>query len=208
MQLRTRAALGLGATVSALATTVALSPGAHADPFLTLHQKASVQTLVKKPGKTVTFTGTQTATIDLGATTDNVSADLSLGSATMPVDLPIIPGVWSIPGVATATLKIEPTAPAKGTLSNGSLDISQSFNVRITKLTPAGLPWLNLAPSTCKTSVPASMKLTGTFATPLVLSSDDYTIPSFKGCGFLLDPVITELTSGSGNTVTATFTNE
>lgn len=206
MKLRQRGLLGLGATTTAVAMSVALSTSAHADPIITVNQNATIKTVVKKPNKTVTFTGTQAVHIDLGAATDNITADLNLGSATMPVDLPIIPGVWSIPGVATATMKIVPIAPAKGTLAAGNVDITQDFNIQVTRLTPAGFSWLNLVPSTCKTSTPVSMKLTGAFSVTDTKLTGDYTIPSFKGCGLLLTPIITSLTSGSGNTVNASFT--
>ncbi|WP_446665597.1 hypothetical protein [Flexivirga sp. B27] len=205
-----RIGIALVAAGAATGVAVGTSPGASADPVVTLQQTAKVSTHVAKPDKTVVFNGTQTVKIDLGATSNNLSADLDLKAATMKVDLPVIPGVFSIPGIATATLQIEPVGPATGNVNLATKDVeaTQRFNVHITKLTPPIFSFLNLVPSkTCKTSTPASMHLTGkltSLSDPLDLSSS-YTIPSFSGCG-LLTPLITQLTSGSGNTVNASFT--
>lgn len=204
-----RIGIALAATGTAAGVAVAGSPGASADPVVTLNQTAKVSTFVAKPGKTVTFTGTQTVKVDLGAASNNLTATLNLKPAQMKVDLPIIPGVFSIPGIATATMQIEPVGNATGNLSFADLSVNatQKFNVRITKLTPPVFSFINLVPNTCKTSTPATMNLTGkltSLADPLTLKST-YTLPSFTGCG-LLTPLITQLTSGGGNTVNATFT--
>lgn len=205
-----RIGIALTAAGAAAGVAVTTSPGASADPVVTLPQTAKVSTYVAKPGKTVVFSGTQTAKIDLGAAGNNLSATLDLKPATMKVDLPIIPGVFSIPGIATATLQIEPVGPATGNVNLTTKDVeaTQQFNIHITKLTPPIFSFINLVPSqTCKTATPASMHLTGELTgltDPLTLSST-YTIPKFTGCG-LLTPLITQLTSGGGNTVTATFT--
>ncbi len=205
-----RIAIALAATGTAAGVAVAGSPGAHADPVVTLNQTAKVSTYVAKPGKTVVFDGTQTVKVDLGATGNNLTASLNLKPAQMKVDLPIIPGVFSIPGVATATMQIEPVGDATGNLNfaDMSVNATQKFNVHITKLTPPIFSFINLVPSTtCKTSTPATMQLSGKLTSltdPLTLTST-YTLPKFSGCG-LLTPLITQLTSGSGNTVNATFT--
>ncbi|TWE12346.1 hypothetical protein [Rudaeicoccus suwonensis] len=202
-----RSILAVAAAATAVATTVAASPGASAAPIWTLHYTAKVSTYVKKPGKTVNFTGTQTTMVDIGALKNNVSAALSLKPGTMTVDLPLIPGLVTIPGIATATLQIEPTGPAKGNFDSGNIDVTQYFNVQVTKLTPPVLSFVNLVPDTCKTATPASMHLTGKITnifSPFSMHTT-YTLPSFANCG-LLTGVITSLTSGSGNTVTATFT--
>lgn len=206
-----RIGIALAAAGTATGIAVASSPGASADPVITLPQTAKVSTYVAKPGKTVTFNGTQSVKVDLGATNGkNLTADLNLKPATMKVDLPVIPGIWTIRGIATATMQIEPVGPATGNLDLASqqVDATQKFNVHITKLTPPIFGFINLVPSqTCKTSTPASMHLTGKLTSltdPLTLTST-YSIPSFSGCG-LLNSLITKLTSGDGNTVTATLT--
>lgn len=173
----------------------------------TLHHSAKITTYVAKPGKTVTFTGKQTTNVDLGAYANNVSAALDLKPSTMKVDLPIIPGKLSVPGVATATMQIEQVGNATGNFNSGNIDVTQKFNVRITKLAPLNIGFVNLVPTTCMTSTPGSMhlssKMTGLFD-PFTLKGS-YTLPSFKGCG-LLTSLVTGLTSGGGNTVRATFT--
>jgi hypothetical protein len=205
-----RIGIVLAATGTAAGLAVATSPGASASPVIPINQTAKVSTFVAKPGKTVVFSGTQTVRVDLGATTNNLTASLDLQPAQLKVDLPIIPGVFSIPGIATATMQIEPIGDATGNLSFADQNVTatQKFNVHITKLTPPVFSFINLVPSkTCKTSTPATMKLTGKLTSltePLTLTST-YTIPSFTGCG-LLTPLITQLTSGGGNTVDATFT--
>lgn len=205
-----RIGLALAAASTATGVAVAGSPSANASPVIPINQTAKVSTYVAKPGKTVVFTGTQTVKVDLGATTNNLTASLNLKPAQMKVDLPIIPGVFSIPGIATATMQIEPVGDATGNLNfaDQSINATQKFNVHITKLTPPIFSFINLVPSkTCKTSTPATMNLTGkltSLSDPLTLTST-YTIPSFTGCG-LLTPLITQLTSGGGNTVNATFT--
>lgn len=205
-----RIGIALAATGTAVGVAVAGSPGANADPVVPINQTAKVSTYVAKPGKTVVFSGTQTVKVDLGASTNNLTASLNLKPAQMKVDLPIIPGVVSIPGIATATMQIEPVGDATGNLNfaDQSVNATQKFNVHITKLTPPIFSFINLVPSTtCKTSTPATMNLTGKLTSltdPLTLTAT-YAIPSFTGCG-LLTPLITQLTSGGGNTVNATFT--
>jgi len=202
-----RIAIACAAAGTATGIAVTAAPGANAEPIWTLHHNARISTYVAKPGKTVVFTGTQTTRVDIGAFKNNVSASLDLKPASMKVDLPIIPGVLSVPGAATATMQIEPVGNATGNYNSGNIDVTQRFNVHITKLTPLGIGFPNLVPKTCKTSKPASMHLVGKMGglfDPFTLKSS-YTLPSFTGCG-LLNGLITQLTSGGGNTVTAQFT--
>lgn len=202
-----RIAITCAAAGTAAGIAVGTAPGASAEPVWTLHHTATVTTHVAKPGKTVVFTGAQTTKVDLGAFKNNVSAALNLKPGTMKVDLPIIPGKLSIPSVATATLQIEPVGNATGSYNSGNIDVTQKFNVRITKLAPLNIGFINLVPKTCMTSTPASMhlsgKMTGLFD-PFTLKGS-YTLPSFKDCG-VLTGLVTKLTSGSGNTVSAAFT--
>ncbi len=206
---RTTRRIGIASAAACTATAIAVgsAPGANAEPIWTLHHTAKVSTYVAKPGKTVVFTGKQTTKVDIGAYKNNVSAALSLLPSTMKVDLPIIPGKLSVPGAATATMQIEPVGNATGSFSGGNIDVTQKFNVRITKLAPLNIGLINLVPNTCMTSVPSSMRLTGKMTglfDPFTLKGS-YTLPSFKDCG-LLTGLVTKLTSGGGNTVSATFT--
>lgn len=206
---RTARRIGIASAAASTAAAIAVvsAPGANAEPVWTLHHTAKVSTYVAKPGKTVTFTGSQTTKVDIGAYKNNVSAALALNPGTMKVDLPIIPGKLSIPSVATATMQIEPVGNATGSFNSGKIDVNQKFNVHITKLAPLNIGFINLVPKTCKTSVPASMHLTGKMTglfDPFTLKGS-YTLPSFKGCG-LLTGLVTKLTSGSGNTVSVTAT--
>lgn len=197
-----RIGLALAAAGTATGLAVATSPGAHAEPIWKLHHKATVVTHVAKPNKDVTFSGTLDSTVDIGTGKNNLSAALSVGKGTMKVDLPIIPGKLSVPSVATATLQIEPLGPAKGSFDSGKIDATQQFNVRIVKLAPALLGFINLVPNTCMTETPATMKLSGKLSglfDPATLKGS-YTLPKFKGCG-LLTPLVSSLTSGGGNSV-------
>ncbi|HWC21951.1 MAG TPA: hypothetical protein VG502_06590 [Flexivirga sp.] len=206
---RTVRQLGLASAAVGTATAIAVATasGASAEPVWTLHHSARISTYVAKPGKTVTFTGLQTTKVDLGAYKNNVSAALDLKPGTMKVDLPIIPGKLSVPSVATATMQIEPVGNATGNFDSGKVDVTQRFNVRITKLSPLNIGIISLVPKTCMTSTPASMHLTGRMTglfDPFTLKGS-YSLPSFKNCG-LLTSLVTQLTSGGGNTVSATFT--
>ncbi|MFC6707291.1 hypothetical protein [Flexivirga alba] len=206
---RTARRIGIASAAACTATAIAVvsAPGANATPVWTLHHTAKVSTYVAKPGKTVVFTGKQTTKVDLGTYKNNVSAALNLLPGTMKVDLPIIPGKLSVPSVATATMQIEPVGNATGNFNSGNVDVTQRFNVRITKLAPLNIGLINLVPTTCMTSTPASMHLTGKMTglfNPFTLKGS-YTLPSFKDCG-LLTSLVTSLTSGGGNTVSATFT--
>lgn len=197
-----RIGTALAATGTAAAITVAAAPGANAAPIWKLHHKATVVTHVAKPDKDAKFTGVLDSTVDIGTGKNNLSAALSVGTGTMKVDLPIIPGKLSVPSVATATLKIEPLGPAKGSFDSGRISATQRFNVRVVKLAPAVLGFINLVPKTCMTETPATMKLSGKLTglfDPATLKGS-YTLPKFQGCG-LLTPVISSLTSGPGNSV-------
>lgn len=189
-----------------VATAVAVAPAAHAEVW-DLNHKAEVTTTVKKAGKSVTFTGTQASKIDISKQSDNLTADLNLGTATMPVDLPLIPGFITVHGVGTATLRIEPLGPAKGTFNSGNVDVTQRFNIHVEKVTPFKLGWPNLVGKNCRTSSPVTMrlqgKITGLFD-PFTLTGT-YDIPTFANCG-LLTKTVSNLTSGPGNTTKATFT--
>lgn len=200
-----RGGVALAGTAALVGSTVALAPSANAEPIWTLNHNASVTTDVAKAGRSVTFSGSQVSTIDIGRYSDNVTADLKLGQGQLPVDIPL--GPIKIPGVGTATLQIEPIGKAKGSFDSGNIDVTQKFNIHVVKVTPLKLGGPNLVGNNCRSASPVSLnlkgKLTGLFD-PFTLSGT-FTIPKFANCG-LLTSTVSSLTSGPGNTAKATFT--
>ncbi|GAB3579425.1 hypothetical protein [Calidifontibacter terrae] len=197
-----RATLTVAAASTIGAVVVATSPGASATTVWTLKYNASASTTIAKMGKTVTTTGTDTTYYTLDNNT--LTSDLALA----PVTTPAL-SLGSLP-LAYATVAVEPTARATGYVDKNQLvHITQKVNFHITKLSgPAKVT--NLVGSTCKTSTPVTMNLTGKMGglfDPLKLSGS-FTIPQFSGCGLLgaMNSVVSGQMSGPGNSVAITLT--
>ena len=211
----THARVAVATAMSAIGITAAVvtAPAAHADGF-TITSHAEVTSTIKKNAQVVTFpTTTSTATITPGTSTSpaRISAVMDLPAATTTMKLGRL-------DLVRVTMRSESTAPTTGTIDvDGpvwTIHATQKFRVRITKISPIGLPWINLVRPGCQTAE-TSAALTGT----LDFSKGNqaggpgnywlrgtYTIPSFTGCGLLNNPLLTAIVSGPGNTLAAHFT--
>lgn len=187
-----RTVLTIGAVGTAAITAVATAPGAHAEVW-TLKHTATVSTTIKAMNDTLTTTGNQNAQYDLEKGT--LTANLALKDATSPVKIAGLP-------LAKATIAIEPTGPAKGTVDGkNNVKVTQKLNIHVKRIDPLGLP-VNLVGNSCKTSTPVTMNLTGKLGglfDPLLLKST-FSIPEFADCG-LSTAIVSKMVSGEGNTV-------
>ncbi len=197
-----RATLAAAAVSTAGAVALATSPGASATTVWTLKYNASASTTIAKMGKTVTTTGTDTTYFTLDNST--LTSDLKLA----PVTTTAL-SLGSLP-LAYATVAVEPTKLATGYVDKTqTVHITQVANFHITKLSgPAKLT--NLVGSTCKTTTPVTMTLTGKMGglfDPIKLSGT-FTMPKFSGCGLLgsMNSVVSGQMSGTGNKVALTLT--
>ncbi len=198
-----RAALAATALATCGATALATSPGASAAD-LTMKYNATASTTIAKMGKTVVTTGTANTGVTLG-TPITLSSDLKLA----PVTTSAL-SLGSLP-LAYATVAVEPTAPATGTIDlvNSKIAVNQKAYLHITKLT-GPFQLANLVGSNCKTSTPVEMNLTGDLVSltgPLKLSGS-FTIPKFSGCGLFgsMNSIVSSQMSGTGNTVSLQLT--
>jgi hypothetical protein len=77
------------------------------------------------------------------------------------------------------------------------------FNIRVVKVSPVGLPAVNLVGDSCRTSRPVRVRMTG----PASLTEPSrfrgtYTIPPLENCG-ASTTVLNQMFPGPGNTFTA-----
>jgi outer membrane receptor protein involved in Fe transport len=196
-----------------LAATVAAAPAAHAASF-TITSQAEVTSTIKRTGQKVTFpVTTSTATITPGTETTpaTISSTLDLQPATTSMRLGSL-------DLVTITLQSVATAPTTGTIDVDGpvwhVDATQPFRIRILKISPAGLPRVNLVRSGCQSGA-TSAALTGTIDFSEAGQPGgpgdywlrgSYRIPAFSHCGLLLDGLLTSLVSGRGNSLDAHFT--
>lgn len=174
---------------------------------------ADATTTVKKLGQVVVFpttTYTTHITVVFGQQ-PTLTGTLVLPPATTTLKLGSL-GLVDITMSAADPSPVTGTIDFEGTLWHVSAD--QTFNVRIDKISPHGVPWINLVGSTCHTD-PTTAHLTGTIDWSKIGQSGgpgDYTmagtypIPSFKGCGVLNNPLLTTLVSGPGNPISLHLT--
>ncbi len=199
-------ALAVAALIAApvfASTNAQAAPAAPAE-FWTLNNKVSIETYSAKMNKTLTTTGTSVSQFDT-----------STGSLTSTVTVAPYKTRLTIGRhrLANVTIVQEPVGPSKGTLKDLVINTTQTANIRITKISPAGLPWINLVnPRTCKTVSPTDIAVTGKMTNifePTTLTGT-YTIPRFRGCGLIpggaIDSIISDVVSGPGNKVTMVLT--
>jgi hypothetical protein len=108
--------------------------------------------------------------------------------------------------LADATFQIAPAfVTGKVDLATFQVQTHAEFDIKVTKVSPAGLP-VNLVGDQCTTSKPVAVDIGG--QADLVNGSTftgTYEIPPLKTCG-LLTPALSAVMSGPGNTFTGTFT--
>lgn len=203
---RTAAAIGAIATTVGAAGIMA-SPTALADSpdyTLVVNHTGTITTHLKTLNQDVVFQTTEQTRAGVFST-DGVPWSVasaispSPGHSDLKTSTPF--GVLKLAGF---DIKIIPTGPATGTLNpdTGALNLSQTLNVQITKVTAFGIN-LNLVPNTCVTSTPATTALSGSLVGGTLGSVNlqgTLNIPSFANCG-LLTPILNLIASGPGNTV-------
>lgn len=184
-------------TTLPVAFLLAAAPSASAVE-LTTTQQATTSTRLAKLGSTVTFPATtMTSTID----TDDGSMTSTMPAQTTTTRLALA----GLP-LADVRLRIVPDGPAVGSMSptEGWIRTTQRLNVEIESIRPVIAPGINLVKPTCKTTSAGSVALSGDFTgiTEPATLTGDLTIPSFSGCGFGRDLLVTAAVSGPGNKVT------
>ncbi|WP_370894394.1 hypothetical protein [Janibacter sp. GXQ6167] len=184
-------------------TNAQAAPAAPAEIW-TLNNKVSIETYSAKMKKTLKTSGTSVSQFD----TSNGSLTSTVEVAPFKTKLTI-----GRHPLADVTIVQEPVGPSTGTLKDLVINTTQKANIRITRISPAGMPWLNLVnPKTCKTVTTTDINVTGKMTNifePTTLTGT-YTIPKFRGCGPIpggaIDSIISDMVSGPGNKVTMTLT--
>ena len=203
MRKRTSALVAGAALVLAGAT---MSP-AHAG-VIGRSYTADATTTVKKIGQKVVFP-TTTFTTHITVVYNQqptLTGTLQLPAATTTLSLGSL-------GLVDITMRAADPTPVNGTITfsgtQWQIAADQGFTVAIDKISPHGIPWINLVPSTCRTAA-TTAHLTGTIDWAKIgqpggpgdyTMSGAYTIPSFKGCGLLVNPVLNTLVSGPSNPI-------
>ncbi len=140
--------------------------------------------------------GRFTGKVDL--VTRKLTGSISLPPASTTVQ---VAGV----GLATATFKLAQVKPVTGTVSFTTFQAKATsvFDIKVTKVAPVLAPSVNLVGTTCKTSTPVKVTMSGK-SEPHGRSTfkGTYTIPPLASCG-ALTPVLNQLVPGPGNTFTA-----
>jgi hypothetical protein len=192
MRLGKRARALLGACAAALAVGVVGAQPASATPLPPMSGPVESH-LAALINSDITFDGTFQGDVDLATSRVTGTFATSPGELSFSA-LGIIP--------VTTGVELEFTEPVTGTvdLTDLTVDVTATFNIRLTSMTFFGIPVLDAA-QTCQTVSTVSTNLTGTFdpATGIVMTGE-YAIPNFEGCGFFQD-WINLFTVGSGNTI-------
>ena len=188
----------LGAATSpASAGTSAQSASAQPAAGLPFNYWVDATTTLKKLNQTVTVPrGTFIGSVDFSTAT--LTGSIKLPPATVPFKVAGLP-------LAKATIKIAEVQPVSGTLDLGSLEVTATsvFNIRIVKVTPIGLPNVNLVGDYCKTSKPVSVTMSGALTAGTF--SGTYTLPPLAYCG-AATKALNAVLPGPGNTFTANVT--
>jgi hypothetical protein len=147
--------------------------------------------------------------LPLGPGSLHATVDLDTGAVVANVSLPAATGSFKELGLipVTATVELTETEPTTGTLDldTGAMQATSHINLRLTRLTIAGLP----APvgNHCQTVQPADIPLTSEPGFSVLrggVVSGTYTIPPFEHC--LLNTALINLTiPGPDNTLSLTL---
>jgi hypothetical protein len=187
---------GIGSGSSAFGAT---SYPPFTDPMLLVNWNVDASTHIKKLNQDVTVPrGSFVGLIDL-------KTGSILGLLTLPPAHMSLKALGLLP-LVQADFQMAPVGPITGQVDLTKLVVTSTatFNIKITKLTAAGLP-ANLVGNSCTTATPITVTMGG----PVSLTSGStftgvYTIPPFATCG-ALTPALTAAISGPGNTFTGTF---
>lgn len=164
-----------GATTAA--PTVTSSPGANPNLPIDYKVVGATTTLAKLHQTVHVPTGSFKGS--LNTITGALTGNLVLPPAKTTVRLAGI-------GLATATFKLQPTAPVTGTVNFSTLQVTAtaSFDVLVPSAYPLGLP-VNVVGNECGTATPVHVTFSGTFSfTGSSTFSGTYTIPPWPIAGW------------------------
>ncbi|MFO7280715.1 MAG: hypothetical protein C0P77_009965 [Thermoanaerobacterales bacterium] len=193
-----RALAAVGLATAGIAGSVVTASPASAEPTIPIDWNVDATAHIASLGIDNTMTGGRfTGSVDLGDST--ITGDLTLPASETTLE---VLGV----GLADVGIQVAPTGPVTGSvdLSTLTVELTSSFDIKITHLNPFGVDWINLVGRKCQTREPVTLTMSG----PIDLVggstfSGEFTIPKFKDCGLLTLP-LNLLLPGGGNTFTAT----
>ncbi|MYW96666.1 hypothetical protein G3I59_40180 [Amycolatopsis rubida] len=199
-----------GVLAAAAATAVSLAsavPAAATEIPIPISYSVTGSTVVKKTG----------STLDLGpgSLAGNLLVDDQTGAVGLNANLQLPPATAHISMLAggfkiKAKVTVTPTAPATGTLANGTLTTHETANMEISDIWAGPIvPVFPVptVPGSCTTVKPIDLTLTAAnvdITKPITLAGN-YTIPDFKNC-FIADLALGALVSGPDNTISLTLT--
>lgn len=191
----------LSVPLLALAGSVGAAPAASAaNPTFPFNWSIKVSTHLKKLDQTVKVPrGSFTGQVDL--VTGELIGHIKLPPASSTVQMAGL-------GLVTATFQMNPVKPVTGHVDFATLHTSATsvINIRVLRVSPAGVPAVNLVGDSCRTSTPVTVRMSGTASlTAPSTFHGTYTIPPLEHCG-ASTLVLNQLVPGPGNTFTATAT--
>jgi hypothetical protein len=196
--MRVRTARVLVAAMAATAIAVSAAPAA-----------AAAEINATYPINGVSHIAANDSDLPLGPGTLRATVDLDSGDLTAVVALPPATGNFTELGIipVTATVELTEAEPTTGTLNldTGAMRSTSHINLRLTRLTIAGLP--AFVGSRCQTVRPAEIPLTSEAGFSVLRGgtvSGTYTIPPFQHC-LLNTALINLVIPGPGNTLTLTL---
>ncbi|WP_053717983.1 hypothetical protein [Saccharothrix sp. NRRL B-16348] len=134
--------------------------------------------------------------------------DLANGTITGDLSLPPSLGYFIVFGFVPNTARTEliPVARVTGTIKDGYVKANAKLLIKLDEVAVNEQP-LDVGQA-CQTVEPASIDLGGPFELAKMRMTGVYTIPPFGGCQGRerLDPLLTGLISGPGNTIDLTLT--
>ncbi|MGW4398892.1 hypothetical protein ACWEHA_26720 [Amycolatopsis nivea] len=202
----------IGVLAAAAATAVSLAsavPASATEIPIPISYSVTGSTVVKKTG----------STLDLGpgSLAGNLLVDDQTGAVGLNANLQLPPATAHISLLAggfkiKAKVTVTPTAPATGTLANGTLTTHETANMEISDIWAGPIVPIfpvPTVPGSCTTVKPIDLALTAAnvdITKPITLTGN-YTIPDFKNC-FIADLALGALVSGPDNTISLTLTSK
>ncbi len=144
----------------------------------------------------------------IGPGTLEAEIDLANGTITGDLSLPPSHGYFVVFGFVPTTARTDliPVAEVTGTIKDGYVRANATLDVELGEVAVNEQP-LDVGQA-CRTAEPASIDLEGPFELAKMRMRGVYAIPPFGGCQGRerLDPLLTGLISGPGNTIDLTLT--
>ncbi|MFD2469523.1 hypothetical protein [Amycolatopsis silviterrae] len=201
-----------GVLAAAAATAVSLAsavPASATEIPIPISYSVAGSTVVKKTGSTLA--------LGPGSLAGNLLVDDQTGAVGLKADLQLPPSTAHISLLAggfkiKAKVTVKPTAPATGSLANGTLTTHETANMEISDIWAGPIEPVfpvPTVPGSCTTVKPIDLTLSAAnvdITKPITLSGK-YTIPDFKNC-FIADLALGALVSGPDNTISLTLTSK